>query len=178
MDLPMIASALRRVEAAFVRRPAAALEDDRPATARWTGGLRTETLAGDGAAVHTDMPTTIGGDGSAPTPGWYLRTALASCAATRIAMAAAAEGIVLTRLEVQACSRSDKRGLFGMRAEGGEVVPAAPIEVVLEVRVAAPGVPAERLHALVAGCDRLSPVSGALRQAVPMALQVEVEDTA
>jgi uncharacterized OsmC-like protein len=60
------------------------------------------------------MPSEVGGSGDQVTPGWLFRAGLASCAATRIAMAAAAEGIELATLEVRASSRSDTRGLLGM----------------------------------------------------------------
>jgi response regulator NasT len=60
------------------------------------------------------MPAAIGGEDSGPTPGWLLRTALASCAVTRIAMEAASRGITLHTLEAHATSRSDLRGLVGL----------------------------------------------------------------
>ena len=73
------------------------MHDDAPATARWRGGTRVVTSHANGIEIPTDMPGELGGSGDRVTPGWLFRAGLASCAATRIAMGAAAEGIELTR---------------------------------------------------------------------------------
>jgi len=103
-----------------------------------------------------------------------FRAGLAACAATRIAMAAAAEGIELASLEVLASSRSDTRGLLGMTDADGEPVFAGPLEVELLVKISAPGVSTERLRTLVETSQRCSPVPNALQTAVPLALRIEV----
>lgn len=90
-----IAKALQRVESVLRRRPDSGLNDDAPATARWDGGTRMVANHPSGKQVLTDMPAEIGGSGDQVTPGWLFRAALASCTATRIAMAAAAQGIAL-----------------------------------------------------------------------------------
>jgi isoquinoline 1-oxidoreductase beta subunit len=95
MAMEQVAASLERVVSALRRKPHAGLHEDTPATVRWAGGLRTVARTAAGAEVVTDMPVAIGGDDSAPTPGWLLRTALASCAVTRIAMEAASRGIAL-----------------------------------------------------------------------------------
>jgi len=46
------------------------------------------------------MSKELGGGGSAPSPGWLLRAALASCDATVIAIRAAQLGVTPTALEV------------------------------------------------------------------------------
>ena len=97
-------------------------------------------------------------------------------AVTRLAMAAAAEGIALDTLEVRACSRSDARGVFGLAEPDGSLVPAGPAELRLEVRVGAAGVAPERLRALVEHSQRCSPVSQAARDALPLELRIEVVD--
>lgn len=66
-----------------------------------------------------------------------FRAGIASCLATCIAMRAAQAGIELSALEVRASSRSDLRGLFGMKEATGEVVAAGPRGVQLVVRIAA-----------------------------------------
>jgi organic hydroperoxide reductase OsmC/OhrA len=123
----------------------------------------------------TDMPSELGGSGDQVTPGWLFRAGLASCLATRIAMGAATAGIELTLLEVLAGSRSDARGLFGMADGSGEPVGAGPRDVQLLVRIAAPGVSAEKLQTLVEESNRCSPISAAVRDVVPVALRIEVE---
>jgi len=169
-----IATAVQRVESALKRRPTAGMHDDAPATARWQTGLRVAACHADGTQVLTDMPTELGGSGDQVTPGWLLRAGLASCLTTRIAMGAAAAGIELTFLEVSARSRSDARGLLGMADVSGEPVGAGPRDVQLLVRISAPRVSADRLQQLIKESDRCSPVSAAVRDQVPVAVQVEV----
>lgn len=169
-----IAAAVQRVESVLRRRPALGIHDDAPATARWQKGLRVVASHENGAQLSTDMPTELGGSGDEVTPGWLFRAGLASCCATRIAIAAAAAGIELKMLEVFASSRSDARGLFGMADASGELVTAGPLDVQLVVRISAPGVSAAQLRTLVEESSRCSPVSAALRDAVPLGLQIEV----
>jgi organic hydroperoxide reductase OsmC/OhrA len=89
-------------------------------------------------------------------------------------MQAAVAGIELTLLEVLASSRSDTRGVFGMADVSGEPVGAGPRDVQLLVKIAALGVSAEDLQNLVEDSNRHSPVSAALRDAVSIALKIEV----
>jgi uncharacterized OsmC-like protein len=142
----------------------------------WAGGLRTVARTAAGGEVATDMPVTIGGEDSAPTPGWLLRTALASCAVTRIVMEAAARGIVLQTLEAHATSRSDLRGLVGVAEPDGGRVSAGPLAMDLHVRIGAPGVDAALLRALVESTPGCSPVTAALEQPLAVGLHVEVTD--
>jgi uncharacterized OsmC-like protein len=170
-----IAAAMQRVEAVLRRRPEAGLHDDAPAVARWQGGTRVVSSHSNGTRLLTDMPTELGGSGDQVTPGWLVRAGLASCLATRIALGAAAAGFELAMLEVSAGSRSDARGLFGMPEASGARVGAGPRDVRLFVRIAAAGVPPERLRILVEESDRCSPVSAALRDAVPITLCIDVD---
>ncbi len=170
-----IAAAMQRVEAVLQRRPEVGLHDDAPAAARWESGTRVVASHANGTQVPTDMPGELGGSGDRITPGWLFRAGLASCAATRIAMGAAAEGIALATLEVLASSRSDTRGLLGMADAQGEPVCAGPSDVRLHVRISAPGVSSQRLRTLVEDGCRCSPVPNALQNAVPMALHIDVD---
>jgi len=174
MTIEDIAAAVQRVESVLKRRPAIGIHDDAPATARWQTGLRVVACHANGTQMLTDMPSELGGSGDQVTPGWLFRASLASCFATRIAMGAAAAGIELTLLEVLASSRSDTRGLFGMTDVSGELVGAGPRDVQLLVKITAPGVSAERLQTLVEDSNRCSPVSAAVRDAVSVALRIEV----
>lgn len=175
MTMQSIAAAMQRVESVFQRRPEAGLLDDTPAMARWQSDMRVVSHHPNGTRVLTDMPSELGGSGDQVTPGWLLRAALASCAATRIAMAAAAAGVELTTLEVAASSRSDARGLLGMGDADGQPVPAGPRDVLLSVRIAARGIAAERLRTLVEHSHGCSPVTAALQAALPVALHIEVD---
>ena len=177
MTTEEIAAAMQRTESVLRRRPEAGVHDDTPASARWDGGLKIVTTHANGFQLETDMPEELGGRGQDVTPGWLIRAALASCAATRIAMAAATEGIALSALELTASSRSDARGIFGMTDRDGSPISAGPREVHLHVRICAPGVSKERLKRLVENSHRCSPVSCAMQEAIPVALRTEVEDS-
>lgn len=169
-----IQTAMQRARAVLARRPQVGIGADEPATARWEQGLRVMTRHQSGTQVLTDMVAELGGEGNLATPGWLLRAGLASCLATRIAMEAAAAGIVLTRLEVTATSTSDARGLLGMMDDHGEPVTAAPDQVQLEVSIDASNVPAERLRAMIDTSYRCSPVSSAVERALPVKLLVNI----
>jgi uncharacterized OsmC-like protein len=150
------------------------LHDDSPATACWRGSTRIVTRHDSGIEVATDMPGELGGTGDQVTPGWLLRAGLAACTATRIAMGAAAAGIELTKLELRASSRSDTRGLLGMTESDGSAIGAGPHDVQLHVTIAAIGVPAETLRALVEESHRCSPVPCAIQEETPVGLHIEV----
>jgi uncharacterized OsmC-like protein len=170
-----IAAAVQRVESVLQRRPATGIHDDAPATARLQSGLRVIASHANGTQMPTDMPSELGGSGDRVTPGWLFRAGLASCLTTCIAMDAAAEGIDLAALEVLVTSRSDLRGLFGMADSTGVPVRAGPSEIQILVRIAAGGVSAERLRLLVEDSNRCSPISAVARDAVPIALRIEVD---
>jgi len=170
-----IAAALERVRAVLRRRPEVGMHDDAPATARWDGGARVVASHANGTEIPTDMPRELGGAGNEVTPGWLLRAGFASCTATCIGLAAAADGIALKELEVQARSRSDTRGLLGFAGADGEPVSAGPRDVQMIVRISAPGVSASRLRALVEQSYRCSPMARAVEDAVPVALQIEID---
>jgi len=174
MSTPAVADALKRAQAVFARRPHAAVHDDAPATARWTGGTACITTHANGTALATDMPPEMGGEGAAVTPGFLFRAGVAACTATRIAMGAALAGIALDRLEVVARSRSDSRGLLGMRDEAGAKIGAGPLSVALDVTLAASGVTAERLRALVEDACAHSPTTCAVRGENEIALAIDV----
>jgi len=174
MTAEYVADAMERVEIVLRRRPDMGLHDDAPATASWRGSTRIVTSHANGIAVTTDMPGELGGTGDQVTPGWLMRAGLAACTATRIAMGAAAAGIELTRLELRASSRSDTRGMLGMTQADGTRISAGPQDVQLHVTIAAHGVPAERLRALVEESHRCSPVPCALQEETPVGLHIEV----
>jgi uncharacterized OsmC-like protein len=175
MTAETISKAVQRVRDVLSRHPQAAIHTDEPAIARWVQDLRVTCTHANGTQVATDLPAEIGGSGDQVTPAWLMRAGLASCVASGIAMRAAAEGIVLTRLEVSAASTSDARGLLGMTTDLGEPITAGPRELRLEVRIGASGISRQRLQAIIDESHRRSPVSAAFETAVPVALQIEIE---
>jgi uncharacterized OsmC-like protein len=144
---------------------------DRAAVATLEKGLRCRIEGANDAQLASDMPKAVGGAGSAPTPGWLLRAALAGCDATVIAMRAARVGVHLDTLKVTVESESDDRGLLGM----DDGIPAGPLSVRVRVHIAAHDIEPERLHAIVEWADRHSPVGDAIRRAVLMATEVEID---
>lgn len=169
-DPAAIATVVVAVREHFRQHPDQAVSEDTFARARLIDALRVDVEGPKGWSVTTDMATALGGGGSAPSPGWLLRAAVASCDAVLIAMQAAEEGVRLTQLETEVTSVSDDRGLVG-----GAKVPAGPLRVKLQVRLAAEGQPAATdLEALVARALRRSPVSEALGRVVPIEVGVAV----
>jgi uncharacterized OsmC-like protein len=174
MPLQQVETAVKRVIAAFQRRPDFGVHVDSPAVARWDSGTRVVVRHADGKEVVTDMPLELGGTGDQVTPGWLFRAGVASCAATSITLAAAIEGIELTTLEVHVGSRSDARGLLGMSKSNGEPVYAGPFDVEMHVTIAANGANPMAIESLVTECLKHSPVPNALTTATPFALHVNV----
>jgi len=163
-----IRASLLRARDAFERRPSAALQEDHAATAAWQDGLCMRLLHPSAPAFGTDLPGALGGGDAHPSPGWYFRAGLASCVASGIAMGAALQGITLARLEVEAHSESDARGVLGT-----EGVPAAPLRFWLKVAIASDHASEAALRALVESAATRSPMTQALR--TPTALEIEVD---
>ncbi len=164
-----IRETLLRARDAMQRKPSAALNEDSTAVAVWSGDLSTQVLHPSVSQLSTDMPSALGGTGG-PTPGWYFRAGVASCMVTSIAMEAALQGIPLTRLEVEAHSESDARGMLGTQG-----VPAGPLRFWLKVRIDSPGASDAQLRALVALADSRSPMTEGLRRGLPVALELELQ---
>lgn len=172
MDQQSIAEAVQRLELAFARKPGLARHADAPACATLADGLRVRVDLPDGAALYTDLPPPLGGEGAGVPPGWLMRAGLAACLTTAVALRAACLGIVLRSLSVRAHGESDARGLLG----GEPAVAAGPLGLTLSVAIEADGVGAAALQELVAWADAHSPVSDAMRRALD--LRVRVETTA
>ena len=168
MDADRIKQSVQALQDFFAADPQRAVSADKSATATIESGLRARAIGPKGECLVTDMPAGIGGENTAPTPGWYLRAALANCDATMIALRAAQLGIALTKLEVTVDSDSDNRGLI---SEGTEI-PPGPLGFHITVRIAADGVSAEALRDLVRWAESHSPVGDALRRSVGVTAQV------
>ena len=168
---------MERAQGVLRRRPEMGLHDDAPAAVRWSDDTRMVVRHPSGLQFETDMPTELGGTGDRVTPGWMMRAGLAACTATVVAMKAAAQGIRLASLEVDVGSRSDTRGLLGMEDADGRPVDAGSRDVTMHVRLAAPGVAAERLRALGDESCRCSPVLRVLSDGADVALRVDVAES-
>jgi uncharacterized OsmC-like protein len=154
---------------AYLRaHPDEARYTDSAATARLTTGLRVVTTGPGGESVDSDMVAAVGGTGSAPSPGWLLRAAEASCVATLVAMRAAQLGHRLSSLEVVVDSVSDDRGILGL----DDTVPAGPLSTRIVVRLAAGDVPDGEVRALINWAVDHCPVVDAVRRSVPVSVEV------
>lgn len=169
MSIASIRQAIENVGQYFTQSPEAARSTDKAAVAVIEEGLRCRAEGPHGAVLVSDMPKGAGGGASAPTPGWFMRAALANCDATLIAMRAAQLGVELSKLEVTVSSQSDDRGIFGI----GENIPAGPLSMQIHVRIAAPGTTPEQLHDIVAWAEAHSPVGDAMRRAIPCTTEIE-----
>ena len=154
MSSTRIREAIEKTTKALYEHPERARVKNPPATAGVEDGLRCRVTGPSGELVHTDMPPPMGGEGTAPNPGWLMRAALAACNATGIAIQAAKAGINLSRLEVSVHSETDGRGVLGLDER---ISPAmAPLEI--QVKIGARGTTSEELHKLVQGVCARSPV--------------------
>lgn len=170
MEGERIREATARVIQFFASNPDKGAVNDKAAVARVEGGLLCRAEGPNGAVLVSDMPRSVGGNASAPTPGWFLRAALANCDATVIAMRAAQLGIVLRHLQVTVESTSDDRGMFGIAAD----IPAGPQSVRLRVEIGADGASPEQLREIVHWAEQHSPVGDAIRRSIPTTLEVEI----
>jgi uncharacterized OsmC-like protein len=165
-----IKGALTEATAYIAAHPEEARYRDRPATATLRGGLVVDVSGAGGEQVTTDMVAAVGGTGSAPSPGWLLRAATASCVATLLAMRAASLDVSLEALSVTVDSESDDRGILDIDPS----VPAGPLSTRVAVSVRAPGISEERIRELVDWAVTHGPVTDALVRVVPMEVELTV----
>ena len=123
-----------------------------------------------GQAVLTDMPAGVGGEASAPSPGWLMRAGTAACTSTVIVLRAADLGVTLDSLEVKVESQSNDCGMFGV----GKDIPAGPLSASMEVQISAKGVEETVLKGIVTWAIAHSPVADALQRIVPLTVTTTV----
>ena len=168
MTADRIRAAIETATSHYASHPDEARATDSEARASLVGGLVVQVEGPGGQRLTTDMVPSVGGTGTAPSPGWLLRAAEASCVTTLIAMRAAILGITLETLEVTVDSESDDRGMLGM----DESVPSGPLSGRVHVRLAAEGVDAATLDELARWGVAHCPVCDALERVVPISIEV------
>jgi uncharacterized OsmC-like protein len=168
MAADAIRTAIEAASAHLAQHPDQARSTDSPAVATLVDGLVVRVTGPSGAAVTTDMVPTVGGTATAPSPGWLLRAAEASCVVSLIAMRAAMLEITLDTLEVTVDSESDDRGLLGI----DDAVPAGPLSGRVSVRLTAAGVEPTTLEEIAHWGVKHCPVCDALERPVPVTTQV------
>lgn len=168
MDADEIRNAIQSASAYLTEHPEQARSVDSAAVATLVDGLVVRVTGASGATITTDMVPSVGGTATAPSPGWLLRAAEASCVATLIAMRAAMLGITLDSLEVTVDSESDDRGLLGI----DEDVPAGPLRGRVAMRLTAAGIDPNTLEEMARWGVKHCPVCDALERAVPVTTEV------
>lgn len=170
MSTEHIRNSFERTISYLEANPTKAIHKDPPVTAALESGLKIRVKGRNGEEAITDMPTSIGGEGSAPSPGWLMEAALAACAATVITAKAALEGFELSTLEVSIESETDLRGAVFV----DESIKAGPLNLRTHVRIGSKGIPEEKLHELVNWAADNSWVGNAVCRAVPIKTEVEI----
>ena len=169
-----IRTALEGATGYLSQHPDEATYTDSAAIATLIDGLRVRTVGPAGAAVLTDMPSSVGGTDSAASAGWLLRAAEASCVATVVAMRAAQLAVELQTLTVTVDSVSDDRGILGMDTS----IPAGPLRGRISISLSAERVATTELEQIARwGVDHC-PVIDAVRRAVPMTVDIETKPIA
>lgn len=161
-----IRAALEAAGAYLAEHPDQARYTDSRATASVEEGLRVRVVGPNGETLTTDMPAAVGGGGAAPSPGWFLRAAVAACVTSLAVMRAAQLGIEGFSCEVEVDSESDDRGILGLDAS----VPGGPLSMRVGVRMT--GASADRLAEVAHWAVDHCPVSDAVRRAVPLRIEV------
>jgi uncharacterized OsmC-like protein len=163
-----IRAALEGAGAYLTEHPDEARYTDSVATARLESGLRVTVDGPSGERLVTDMPSAVGGSGSAPSPGWFLRAATAACVASLAAMRAAQLGMTGFRCDVEVDSESDDRGILGLDPS----VPAGPLSMRIAFQMAADGADLTQLEEIAVWAADHCPVSDAVRRGVPLHIEV------
>jgi uncharacterized OsmC-like protein len=149
-----IRTAIEGASAYLRAHPDEARYTDSLAQATVEDGLRVRVTGPNGEVLVTDMPGAVGGSGSAPSPGWFLR--------------AAQLGWTGFRGEVEVDSESDDRGILGLDASTA----AGPLSMRIRLTLTADGIGLERLEELAIWAVQHCPVSDAVRRGVPVHIEV------
>ena len=165
-----IRAAIEGAGAYLTEHPDEARYTDSLATARLGTDLGVEVIGPNGEVLRTDMPTAVGGSGSAPSPGWFMRASMAACVVSLAGMRAAQVGLVAFSCEVEVDSESDDRGILGLDAS----VPAGPVSMRVALRLAADGAEEAALRDVATWAVDHCPISDAVRRAVPLQVEVTV----
>jgi len=163
-----IQDAVERASAYLTEHPDEARYRDTPAIARIASGLAVTVTGPGDESVSTDMPAGIGGGGTAPSPGWLLRAAAASCVASLIAIRAAALGTSVGPFEVTVDSESDDRGILGL----DDAIDAGALSMKVLVAFIGPEAAGGDVAKVVDWAVRHCPVTDAIARQVPIEVEV------
>lgn len=168
---------MERIRDAFVRvRQLLQLKPERgrrTVTTQVEMGPRLTCVVRDGPwTVPVDMAVNTGGDGSAPDPGVYARTAIGACVAIAYRLWAAAEGVPLQQVTVDVEADNDAAGLFG----AADVRPAyRALRLVVSVSSDADAATVQRV---LEEAEAHSPYLDLFRHGVPVAVTRTIQAAA
>lgn len=111
-DLKKIKEAFERNEQALLRQPSLGQKSG-TVKVRLEKGLRCE-VKGVCWQFASDMSVKVGGDQTAPSPGFYVAGALGSCIAIMAKMWASKLDIPIKSIEIDVSYEADMRMLFGV----------------------------------------------------------------
>lgn len=164
---PSISASLDRIDRAVTKHASLGLSTER-SISTITDGLRCTSEEGT-FRFETDLPETMGGAGSGPSPGVLGRAALGSCLAMSYQMRAARLGVDLASVSVEIEADFDLAGMVSMESS------ARPGygEVRYHVRVESSAPEADVLRVLDEG-DLLSPYRDTFSAETPMKRTVSI----
>ena len=165
-----IATALESLITAFKSDPSKGPATYTAATAKVLSGLKCRVTGPAGEQLQTDMPMSMGGEGSSPNPGWFFRATLAACCATMIASRAAQLGIEVAELEVTVTGEGNHRGMLGLDHN----MSAGHSSLRTHVRIGARNAKAQEIREVVTWADEHSPVGCTVRDAPKNTLTIEI----
>ena len=163
-----IRAAIEGASAYLSEHPDEARYTDSLATATVVDGLRIRVAGPTGETLETDMPAAVGGGGAHPSPGWFLRAAVASCVASIATMRAAQLGLTGFTCEVDVDSESNDFGILGLDPS----VPGGPLSMRIALRLAADSAGDQQLREVATWAVEHCPVSDAVGRAVPLEVEV------
>jgi uncharacterized OsmC-like protein len=165
-----ISDAISGASAYLNDHPDEARYRDSHARARLSDGLRVEVDGVGGEQLVTDMPRSIGGAATAPSPGWYFRAAAASCVASLIGIRAAMIGLELPAdtVTVTVDSESDDRGILGL----DEATPAGALSMRVSVALTEISIDRTAFEAVVRWAVEHCPVTDTVGRAVPLEIEL------
>lgn len=119
--------------------------------------------------LTADLPPSMGGEDSGPSPSTLLRAALSSCVAMGVKMWAARKGVTIDRIEVRVETDVDARGQFGV----SENIAPGFENVRIQIHVDSTA-DQDVLRGIVETSLRFSPLMDAFRQAQAIETRLHV----
>ncbi len=163
----VIRTALKRLDSAVERNPQFGVSTDR-SIVTMDAGLRCSIEEGSWR-LEADLSESIGGTGSAPTPGVYGRAALGSCLAMGYQLAAARLNVELTSVRVEIEADSELAGMLSRSSAAQPGYRAVRYHVVIESSAEAAAV-----QAVIDQADQLSPYRDVFASATPLQRTISI----